>query len=181
MADAGGFRPVEFPVFEIKIVNDFRNRRLGKTGRFNVDEINRIKGYENIFAIGDVSSMVTAEYPNGLSGVAPVAIQQGKTLAKNIAHLVKKEPTESFKYFDKGTLATIGRNKAVADIGKLHFQGFFAWLLWSFVHIMSLAGFANKGIVFFRWAINYFSKNSDNRLVVRYFNTVTRKPESESK
>jgi NADH dehydrogenase len=154
---------------------------VGKGGRLNVDEINRVKGYDNIFAIGDVSSMVTGDYPGGLPGVAPVAIQQGRMLAKNITHLIKNEPTVPFKYFDKGTLATIGRNKAVADLGKLHFQGFFAWLLWGFVHIMSLAGFANKGIVFFRWAMNYFSKNSDNRLVIRYFNTKTRRPEDESK
>ena len=152
---------------------------IARGNRLSVDEINRVKGCTNIFAIGDVSSMVTAEMPNGLPGVAPVAIQQGAALAKNIERLVKGEPTEPFKYLDKGSLATIGRNKAVADLGKLHFQGFFAWLLWGVVHLMSLAGFANKGIIFFSWAMNYFTKNSDNRLVVRYFNTDTRKVEVE--
>jgi len=96
-------------------------------------------------------------------------------------HLVKGEPTEPFVYKDKGTLATIGRNKAVADLGKLHFQGFFAWLLWGVVHIMSLAGFSNKGIIFISWVINYFNKNSDNRLVVRSFNTETRLANQSSK
>jgi NADH dehydrogenase len=76
-------------------------------------------------------------------------------------------------------MATIGRNKAVADIGRFHFQGFFAWLLWGFVHIMSLAGFANKASVFLTWAINYFTKNSDNRLIIRSFNRKTRMVEPE--
>ena len=142
---------------------------IAKGNRFIVDDISKIKSYDNIFAIGDVSLMVTPEYPNGLPGVAPTAIQQGEHLAKNLVHLIKKENTVPFKYHDKGSLATIGRNKAVADLGKIKFQGFFAWVLWGVVHIMSLAGFANKGIIFFTWAINYFTKNSDNRLVVRYY------------
>ncbi|BAU54731.1 NAD(P)/FAD-dependent oxidoreductase [Mucilaginibacter gotjawali] len=154
---------------------------VSKGNRIYVDEINRVKGYENIFAIGDVAAMISAEFPNGHPGVAPAAIQQGNTLAKNIAHLVKGETTEPFIYFDKGSLATIGRNKAVADLGKFHIQGFFAWVIWSLVHILSLVGFANKGIVLLRWAINYFTKNSDNRLIVRYFNTETRMPEVLSK
>jgi NADH:ubiquinone reductase (H+-translocating) len=154
---------------------------VSKGNRIYVDEINRVKGYENIFAIGDVAAMISAEFPNGHPGVAPAAIQQGDTLAKNLVHLVKGETTEPFKYFDKGSLATIGRNKAVADLGKFHFQGFFAWVIWSLVHILSLVGFANKGIVLLRWAINYFTKNSDNRLIVRYFNTETRMPEVQSK
>ncbi len=147
--------------------------------RIQTDEINRAKGYQNIFAIGDVSAITNEEYPNGHPGVAPVAMQQGKYLAKNLMRIINGEPTEPFKYHDKGTMATIGRNKAVADIGKLHFQGFFAWLLWGFVHIMSLAGFANKTSVFLTWAINYFTKNSDNRLIIRSFNRKTRTVEPE--
>ncbi|MDB5124233.1 MAG: dehydrogenase-like protein [Mucilaginibacter sp.] len=154
---------------------------IAKGNRIYVDEINRVKGYENIFAIGDAALMVTPVTPNGHPGVAPVAIQQGQLLAKNLVHLIKKETTEPFKYRDKGALATIGRNKAVADLGKIHLQGFFAWVLWGVVHIMSLAGFANKGIIFLSWAINYFAKNSDNRLVVRYFNTETREIDAEPK
>ena len=145
-----------------------------KGNRISVDEINRVKGYDNIFAIGDVAAMITAEKPNGDPGVAPTAIQHGETLGENLMQLIKGEPTVPFKYHDKGSLATIGRNKAVADLGKLRFQGFFAWLLWGVVHLLSLAGFANKGIVFFSWAINYFTKNTDNRLVVRYFKVPAR-------
>ena len=123
---------------------------IAKGARIQTDTINKVKGFENIFAIGDVAATITNETPNGYPGVAPVAIQQGGHLAKNIIHLIKGETTEPFKYVDKGSLATIGRNKAIADLGRFHFQGFFAWLLWGVVHIMSLAGFANKGIIFFQ-------------------------------
>ncbi|MCJ8211558.1 NAD(P)/FAD-dependent oxidoreductase [Mucilaginibacter sp. RS28] len=146
---------------------------VGKGARIVVDEINRIKGFQNIFAIGDVAAMITPDTPNGHPGVAPAAMQQGKHLAKNIINIINNKPTQPFKYLDKGTMATVGRNQAVADIRKLKFQGFFAWVLWLFVHIMSLAGFTNKLIVFLSWAVNYFTKNSDNRMIVRYFDTKT--------
>jgi NADH dehydrogenase len=149
--------------------------------RILVDEFNKVKGYENIYAIGDVAAMISDEYPNGHPGVAPVAIQQGQNLGENVYRMFERKPLVPFKYKDKGSLATIGRNKAVADLGKIHLQGFFAWLIWGFVHIMSLAGFTNKGIIFFSWAINYFTKNSDNRLIVRYFDTETRMTDPESR
>ncbi|MEO3406913.1 NAD(P)/FAD-dependent oxidoreductase [Mucilaginibacter sp. CAU 1740] len=152
---------------------------IARGNRILVDEFNKVKGYENIYAIGDVAAMITDEYPNGHPGVAPVAIQQGQNLGENVFRMFDRKPLVPFKYKDKGSLATIGRNKAVADLGKLHFQGFFAWLVWGLVHIMSLAGFTNKGIIFFSWAINYFTKNSDNRLIVRQFDTETRKTDPE--
>lgn len=144
-----------------------------KGGRLITDGINRVKGFENIFAIGDVSAVVTDDNPLGFPGVAQVALQQGKQLAKNLTNIVTGKPTISFKYVDLGTMATIGRNKAVADLHKLRFQGLFAWLLWMFVHLMSLAGFSNKAIVFFNWAVNYLTRNSDNRLIIHYFKTDT--------
>lgn len=152
---------------------------IARGNRILVDEFNKVKGYENIYAIGDVAAMITDEYPNGHPGVAPAAIQQGQNLGENVYRMIDRKPLVPFKYKDKGSLATIGRNKAVADLGKLHFQGFFAWLVWGLVHIMSLAGFTNKGIIFFSWAINYFTKNSDNRLIVRQFDTETRKTNPE--
>jgi NADH dehydrogenase len=155
------------------------NAEMARGSRIQTDEINRVKGYQNIFAIGDVSAIISDEFPNGHPGVAPAAIQQGAWLAKNLEHIIKSEPTEPFVYKDKGTLATIGRNKAVADLGKIHFQGFFAWLLWGFVHILSLAGFSNKSSVILTWMINYFTKNSDNRLIIRSFNRSTRTVEAE--
>ncbi len=141
--------------------------------RIQTDEFCRVKGYTNVFAIGDVAAMITAENANGLPGVAQAAIQTGGHVAKSIMNILKNKPLVPFKYNDKGSLATIGRNKAVADIGRLHFQGFFAWLLWIFVHIMTLAGFSNKLSVFFSWLINYFTKNSDYRIIVRGFDTKT--------
>ncbi len=150
-------------------------------GKIQTDEINKIVGYQNIYAIGDVSAMITPEYPNGLPGVAPAAIQAGQHLAKNIVRMVNGEPTVPFKYFDKGSLATIGQNKAVADFGKLHFHGFVAWVLWMFVHLMSLVGFTNKATVFVSWAAKYFTKNTDNRLIVRFFNEKTRMTDPVSK
>ena len=148
--------------------------KITRGKRIETDEVNRVKGYQNIFAIGDVAATISGQYPNGHPGVAPAAIQQAKTLAKNLVCLIRGEPTKPFVYFDKGTLATIGRNKAIVDLGKLHFKGFFAWLLWGFVHIMSLAGFSSKSTVFLSWAINYLTKNSDNRLIIRSFNVETR-------
>lgn len=149
--------------------------------RIETDDISRVIGYQNIFAIGDVAAMMTPETPNGIPGMAQGAIQTGKHLAKNLLHLINSEPTEPFKYFDKGSLATIGQNKAVADIWKLHFHGYPAWLLWMFVHLMSLVGFSNKLSVFISWALKYFTKNTDNRLIVRFFNDKTRMLDPETK
>jgi NADH:ubiquinone reductase (H+-translocating) len=162
-------------------VEGISQQEITKGNRILTDNISRINGYENVFAIGDVAAMITNDMPNGLPGVAPAAMQQGQHLAKNLVHIIKGEPTVPFVYHDKGSLATIGRNKAVADLGKLHFQGFFAWLLWGFVHILTLAGFNNKLNVFLTWFLNYFNKNSDNRLVVRYFNTETMMTEPDAK
>jgi NADH dehydrogenase len=164
-----------------ELIDGIPLEKVIKGHRILTDNISRVEGFENIFAIGDVAAMITPETPNGLPGVAPAAMQQGQHLAKNIIHIIKGEPTVPFKYHDKGSLATIGRNKAVADLGRFHFQGFFAWLLWGFVHILTLAGFSNKLSVFLTWLLNYFNRNSDNRLVVRYFDTETMMTEPVAK
>ncbi|HEY2580571.1 MAG TPA: NAD(P)/FAD-dependent oxidoreductase [Mucilaginibacter sp.] len=137
--------------------------------RIKTDSICRIEGNSNIFAIGDVAAMITEDTPKGHPGVAQVAIQQGSYVAKTIMQLINGEPTEPFKYFDRGTLATIGRNKAVADLGKLKFKGFFAWLIWMFVHLVSLLGFRNKVVVFINWTLSYLTYNGGARLIVRRF------------
>lgn len=137
--------------------------------RIQTDEINRVKGCNNLFAIGDVAAVVTPETPQGHPGVAQVAIQQGHHLAKNLIALIEGKQTEPFKYNDKGSMATIGRNKAVADIGKLRFSGFVAWILWCFVHMLSLVGFKNRLAVFITWIGRYFSYNGPNRVIVRPF------------
>jgi NADH dehydrogenase len=137
--------------------------------RIQTDNICRVEGFENIFAIGDVAAMITKDTPKGHPGVAQVAIQMGKATGKNILHLIRGEATKPFKYFDKGSLATIGRNKAVADLGKIKFQGFFAWVVWMFVHLISLLGFRNKVIVFVSWIGSYISYNGGSRLIIRKF------------
>jgi NADH dehydrogenase len=133
----------------------------------------RVEGISNIFAIGDVAAMITEETPKGHPGVAQVAIQQGKYVAQTIIQTLNGEPHKPFKYNDKGSLATIGRNKAVADLGKIKFQGFFAWLIWMFVHLISLLGFRNKVIVFINWIGSYISFNGGTRLIIRQFNKDT--------
>lgn len=153
------------------VVPDGIEKELIERGnRIKTDSICRMKGYSNIFAIGDVAAMITDETPKGHPGVAQVAIQMGKNVGKNIVHIINGEPTEPFKYFDKGSLATIGRNKAVADLGKIKFQGFFAWLIWMFVHLVSLLGFRKKVIVFTNWVSSYLSNNGGSRLIIRRFN-----------
>ena len=142
---------------------------IERGNRISVDSINRVKGLDNVFAIGDVCAMITDETPKGHPGVAQVAIQQGTLLGKNLMRLINNEPTEPFKYNDKGSLATIGRNKAIADLGKLKFHGFFAWLIWMFVHLISLLGFRNKVIVFINWIGSYINNNGGARLIIRGF------------
>lgn len=139
----------------------------GRGNRLRVDEFNRVKGYENIFAIGDVAIMEgDAKYPNGHPMMAPPAIQQGKLLAKNLQRLIKKKELKPFSYFDKGSMATIGRNKAVVDLKGLKWQGFFAWFVWMFVHLISIVGFKNKFMVFASWVMSYFSYDKSNRLII---------------
>ncbi|MES2447587.1 MAG: NAD(P)/FAD-dependent oxidoreductase [Bacteroidota bacterium] len=137
--------------------------------RLKVDRINKVECYQNIYAVGDVAAMITDETPNGHPGVAPAAIQQGTLLAKNLLNIIEGKPTENFKYFDKGSMATVGRNRAVVDIGKIRFQGIFAWFTWMFVHLMTLVGFRNKLIVFVNWVWSYFSYDRGTRLIIRPF------------
>ena len=138
--------------------------------RIMVDEYNRVKGHENVFAIGDVAAMQTEEYPNGHPMLAPVAMQQGKHLAKNFQNIIEGKELKEFKYLDKGSMATIGRNKAVVDMpGGLHVKGFFAWLIWMFIHILYLIGFRNKLITLNNWIWSYFTYDKGTRLIIRTF------------
>jgi len=140
-----------------------------KFNRFKVDPFSRVPGYENIFAIGDIAYMVTEAYPNGHPQVAQPAIQQGEHLAENLKQLLHGKPMKPFRYKDKGTMATIGRNKAVVDLKHLRFAGFFAWFIWMFIHLMFLVGFRNRVVVFFNWSYNYINYDKAARLIVRPF------------
>lgn len=149
------------------VLDGLRPECTVRGNRLKVDPINRVECYQNIYAIGDVAAMITDETPNGHPGVAPAAIQQGKQLAKNLIQIIANKPTENFKYFDKGSMATVGRNRAVVDINKIHFQGIFAWFTWMFVHLMTLVGFRNKLVVFVNWVWSYFSYDRGTRLIIR--------------
>jgi NADH dehydrogenase len=140
---------------------------LGKASRLKTDEFNRIKGHQNIFAIGDVA-LVEGDplYPNGHPMMAPPAMQQGKLVAENINRIINKKQLQPFRYTDKGSMATIGRNKAVVDLKSFRFQGFFAWLVWMFIHLISIIGFRNKFFVFINWLTSYFSYDKSNRLII---------------
>ncbi len=141
-----------------------------KLNRFKVNPFNQVPGYDHIFAIGDIAYMVTADFPNGHPQVAQPAIQQGEHLAKNFRKILSGQPMDPFSYYDKGTMATIGRNKAVVDLARLKFAGFLAWFIWMFVHLMFLVGFRNKVVVFFNWTYNYINYDKAARLIVRPFN-----------
>ncbi|QXP74241.1 NAD(P)/FAD-dependent oxidoreductase [Tenacibaculum sp. AHE15PA] len=138
-----------------------------RANRFKVDEYNKVVGYSNVYAIGDVAYMQTEKYKYGHPMMAQPAIQQGTLLAKNILTKFKGKKLKPFKYNDKGAMATIGRNKAVVDLPKLKFQGVFAWFVWMFVHLFSLIGFRNKVIVFMNWMYNYIRFDRETRLIIR--------------
>ncbi|AFL81638.1 NADH dehydrogenase, FAD-containing subunit [Aequorivita sublithincola DSM 14238] len=140
-----------------------------KANRYKVDEFNKIVSFNNIYALGDIALMETKEYPKGHPQVAQPAIQQGKNLGKNFKKMLKGEKLEPFKYFDKGTMATVGRNKAVVDIGKMHFGGAIAWFLWMFVHLWFLVGFRNRVVTFFNWTYSYINYDRAARLIIRPF------------
>ncbi|WP_462253155.1 NAD(P)/FAD-dependent oxidoreductase [Ekhidna sp.] len=139
--------------------------------RILVDEFNKVKGTDNVFAVGDVAMMQTDKFPNGHPMVAPVAMQQGRHLAKNLKNLINGQSPQEFKYFDKGSMATIGKNKAVVDMPNgMKFKGFFAWIIWMFVHIMYLIGFRNKLITLNNWIWSYLTYDKGTRLIIRTFN-----------
>lgn len=140
---------------------------VSKTNRLKVDRYNRVKGHENIFAIGDAAVMEgDPKFPNGHPMMAPPAIQQGTLLASNLKRLIAKKVMKPFSYTDKGSMATIGRNKAVVDTKSLKIQGFLAWYIWMFVHLMSIMGFKNKVFTFFSWLWSYLSYDRSNRLII---------------
>ena len=139
-------------------------------GRILVNDFNQVNGMNNVFAIGDIALMKSKKYPKGHPGVAQPAIQQGKHLARNLERLLSKKPMKPFKYFDKGNLAIIGRNGAVADLpGNLHVSGFFAWITWLIVHIYYSVGFRNKLVVVSNWIYRFFTYQRGNRLILRAY------------
>ncbi|MEO6453753.1 MAG: NAD(P)/FAD-dependent oxidoreductase [Ginsengibacter sp.] len=143
-----------------------------KGNRLKVDRMNKVPGFENIYAVGDVAYMETEKYPHGHPQVASVAIQQGDRLAKNLIRKEMKSPhMEEFEYYDKGTMATVGRNLAVVDLPKpkLHFKGFIAWVIWMTLHLFLLLGVKNRLSVFSNWIYNYITYDQNLRLIFKEF------------
>ncbi|AZA88201.1 NAD(P)/FAD-dependent oxidoreductase [Chryseobacterium shandongense] len=146
------------------VVEGFPQEKLIRN-RYITDRYNKIKGYDNIFAIGDISYMETSKYPQGHPQVANVAITQAKNLGKN---LLRKNTADwkEYEYEDKGSLATIGKHRAVVDLPFIKFQGFLAWFFWMFLHLMLILSVRNKLAVFFNWMWSYFNKDSSLRLII---------------
>jgi len=142
----------------------------GRGNRLLVDEYNKVLGMQNIYAIGD-GSLHTSDnnYPQGHPQLAQVAIQQGKNLALNFKAMVKGKSLKPFVYYDKGSIAIIGRSKAVADIPKpkVHISGFVAWIMWLFVHLFSLINYRNRIKTMYNWTLAYFTRDQSLRLIIR--------------
>jgi len=136
-------------------------------GRILVNRFNQVEHYENIFAIGDMAYMTEPKYPNGHPQVAPPAIQQGSLLAENLEKWVEGRPLKEFSYSYQGSMATVGRNRAVVELGKFHFGGFVAWAFWLFVHLMSIVGSKNRVFIFMNWMVNYMSYDQSLRLIMK--------------
>ncbi len=139
--------------------------------RIKVDAYNFVQGFNNVFAIGDIAYMEEEDFPNGHPQVAPVAIQQATLLAANLLNLRQGKIAKPFRYNDKGAMATVGRNLAVVDVPKpkLHFGGFFAWLIWMGLHLMLILGVKNRFFVFSNWLYNYFTYDQSLRLIFKEF------------
>ena len=159
---AAGVNGAEVPGLPAEVVT--RNKRI------TVNRWNQVQGFDNIFAIGDVANMVTDDMPRGMPMLAPVAQQQAEHLADNLQRILRGEAPIDFSYYNKGVMAIVSRNKAVVDLPKnVHFRGFFGWLTWLFVHLMTLVGFRNKVVAFVDWAFSYFSSDQALRLIIRPF------------
>ncbi len=132
-----------------------------------MDRFNKIKDYENIYALGDIAWMQTPKYPNGHPQLANVAINQGKNLASNFKQALHNKALKEYEYTDLGSMATIGKYKAVVDLPFVKFQGYLAWFVWMSLHLMLILSVRNKLIIFFNWAWSYLTKDSSLRLILK--------------
>lgn len=139
----------------------------GRGGRVKVSRFNQVEGFQNVFALGDLALMTEEKYPNGHPQLAQPAMQQGELLAKNFARLLKGQEMKPFTYKDLGSMATVGRNLAVVDLPFWKFQGFFAWMTWMFVHLISIVGVKNRLLIFINWLWNYVTYDQSLRLIIK--------------
>jgi NADH:ubiquinone reductase (H+-translocating) len=143
------------------------DKTITRGNRLLVDRYNRVNGYRNIFAIGDIAFMTEDNFPNGHPQVAQVAIQQARRLARNLILIQKKRPLKEFAYKNPGNLATVGRNRAVVDLTFFRFHGLSAWFFWMFVHLMAIVGVKNRLLIFINWAYYYFTYDQSLRLIIK--------------
>ena len=153
-------------------INGFADDSYGKDNRLKVNSYNQVLNYANIFAIGDNSIMLQNSYLSGHPQVAQVALQQAKQLSYNLRRVVKNKGMQEFHYINKGTMATIGRHRAVADLPFINLKGYIAWILWSFVHLFSIVGVKNKISVFLNWTWKYLTYDQALRLLIRHKTTL---------
>lgn len=139
----------------------------GRGGRVIVNRFNQVEGFKNVFALGDLALMTEEKYPNGHPQLAQPAMQQGELLAKNFARLLNGQEMKPFTYKDLGSMATVGRNLAVVDLPFWKFQGFFAWMTWMFVHLISIVGVKNRLLIFINWLWNYVTYDQSLRLIIK--------------
>jgi len=149
------------------LVNGLNPDCFTRNNRILVDRFSRVKGYNNIFALGDLAFMTEEKYPSGHPQVAQVAIQQAKQLAANLNSIILGKPLNEFKYRDLGTMATVGKHLAVVELPYIRFQGIFGWFVWMFIHLMSIVGVRNKLLIFINWAWKYFTYDQSTRLILR--------------
>lgn len=173
------FIPCRVKIWAAGNTASFVGKSLGvpvdRVGRVIVQDDLTIPGHPEVQVIGDLANF-TGKDGKSLPGVSPVAMQQGRHAARNILNMIQGRKPQRFWYFDKGSMATIGRNKAVADLRLLHLSGLPAWVAWLFVHTLFLVGFRNRVVVLFQWAWAYFTFNKGARLITRNFQAETRPP-----
>jgi NADH dehydrogenase len=145
----------------------FPEEVFGRGRRFLVDSFNRVCGFENIYAIGDCALMKTPEWPEGHPQVAQPAMQQGVNVARNLEAAYEKRPSVPFSYFNKGQMATIGRNHAVVEMKMLSFGGFFGWAVWLFIHLLYIIGVKNRILIFLDWMWSYFFYDAGLRVIIK--------------
>ncbi len=156
---AAGVKGVKIPGMDDTMYN--------RSCRMLTDEQCKVIGTKNVFALGDIAAIQTEALPYGHPQLAQVAIQQGKFLSKHLFKILEGQCSSTFKYKDLGSMATIGRNRAVVDLPHFKFKGFFAWLVWLFVHLFSILGVKNKVMVFINWIWNYFTYDQSLRLIIK--------------
>lgn len=153
----------------------FDKEQIGRGNRLLVNEFNQVAGCTNVFAIGDTALMVTDDWPQGHPQVAQPALQEASNLAANLIRMDQSEPLKAFKYHDRGSMATIGRNHAVVETKFLNFGGFAGWVVWLTVHLMNIVGVKNRFFIFCNWVWSYFTRNSTLRIIIKPVENKNRK------